>query len=72
VLAILVCLVSGLPVGWLLGKAIPFVREAPEGFGFGLAGTYLITLIVVVLLYYPCKWFADLKRTRKDWWLSYV
>jgi hypothetical protein len=27
---------------------------------------------VVVLLYPACKWFADLKRRRRDAWLSYL
>jgi len=47
-------------------RRLGHVREAPEGFGFWLAGTYLITLIAMALLYFSCKWFADLKRRRKD------
>jgi len=32
----------------------------------------LMWAIAVALLYFPCRWFADLKQRRKDWWLSYL
>ena len=44
---------------------------APKGWGFGLGGVYLIWLAVVVLLYLPCKWFGNYKKTHSQWWLSY-
>jgi hypothetical protein len=29
--------------------------------------------VAVVIMVYPlCRWFVDLKRRRKDWWLSYL
>lgn len=40
--------------------------------GFGLAGVYLIWLLVLVLLYPAARWFGALKRRRRDWWLSYL
>ncbi len=43
----------------------------PEGAGITLALTYLVWIAVVVLLYPACRWFADLKRRRRDAWLSY-
>jgi len=70
-LAIAVSAAMGLSFDWLIGKPLPFVREATEGFGFGLAGTYLITAIVVIILYFPCRWFAGLKQRRTEWWISY-
>jgi hypothetical protein len=27
---------------------------------------------VVVLLYYPCKWFAEIKRSHPDSWLRFL
>lgn len=44
----------------------------PAGYGYSLASVYLLWLLVVVLLYPVCLWFARLKERRKDWWLSYV
>ncbi len=45
---------------------------APYGWGFGLGGVYLIWLVVVVIMYLPCKWFGNYKRTHGQWWLSYL
>lgn len=45
---------------------------APKGWGFGLGGVYLIWLAVVVILYWPCKWFGNYKKTHSQWWLSYL
>jgi len=50
---------------------VPFKFYQP-GEGFGLAGVYLVWLVVVILLYPLCKWFADYKRDQPKWWLSYL
>lgn len=44
----------------------------PAKFGFTLTQTYLFWLLVVLLMYYPCKWYGRYKDTHKKWWLSYV
>ncbi len=41
-------------------------------YGFGLAVVYLVWGCVVACLYFPCRWFADLKRRNKSVWLSYL
>jgi uncharacterized membrane protein len=46
--------------------------EALAGWGVPLAVVYLIWLGVLALLYPACRWFAALKRRRRDWWLSYL
>jgi hypothetical protein len=33
---------------------------------------YLVWVVVMLLLYPPCRWFARLKSRRGDWWLSYL
>jgi hypothetical protein len=33
---------------------------------------YAAWLVILVLLYPLCRWFAALKRRRTDWWLSYL
>jgi uncharacterized membrane protein len=50
---------------------VPFKFYQP-GEGFGLAVVYIVWLIVVVLLYPLCRWFADYKRQQPKWWLSYL
>lgn len=41
-------------------------------FGWGLPVVYLIWLFVVALLYFPCRWYSQYKKTHNQWWLSYV
>lgn len=44
----------------------------PEGWGFSLPVVYLIWVAILLMLYPVCAWFANIKKTRKDWWLSYL
>jgi uncharacterized membrane protein len=44
----------------------------PAWYGVPLWGVYLIWASVVLLLYWPCKRFVELKNTRRDWWLRYM
>lgn len=56
------------PVPSLLGPANLF----PPDFGYRLWVVYAVWILVVVLLYPLCRWFARVKATRRDWWLSYL
>jgi hypothetical protein len=47
------------------------VERVAADAGFGLPTVYLVWLAVVVALYPACRWFADLKRRRRDAWLRY-
>lgn len=51
--------------------SIPFFFR-PTKFGFDLWGVYLIWVVVVLALYYPCKWFKKYKETHTQWWLRYL
>jgi len=46
--------------------------DPPEGLGLGLAATYGTFVLVVAALYPACRWYAGVKRRRRDWWLSYL
>jgi uncharacterized membrane protein len=48
-----------------------FVAREPE-IELGLPGVYLAWLVVLALLYPLCRWFADIKARRKEWWWSYL
>lgn len=51
------------------------VFTAPEklqGLGFSIGWVYVAWIVVVALLYPVCRWFAGVKKRRKDWWLSYL
>lgn len=57
---------------WLFMNHPMSVPPAPEGYMWNLALLYAVWAIVMVSLYFPCRWFADLKARRKDPWLSYL
>jgi uncharacterized membrane protein len=40
--------------------------------GLSLVGIYLVWLLVLVLLYPLCRWFAGLKQRGTGWWWSYL
>ena len=44
----------------------------PEGYTWSLGLLYCVWAVTIVVLYFPCRWFAELKARRKDWWLSYL
>jgi uncharacterized membrane protein len=58
------------PVSWLFHGA--FFFGTPDGYGHNLPFIYLMWITAVVILYWPCRWWAGLKQRRKDWWLSYL
>jgi uncharacterized membrane protein len=57
---------------WLFGE--PFGSHPPPAAtaGFSLVGVYLAWFVVLLLLYPICRWFAEIKRRRRDAWLSYL
>ncbi len=71
VLAVIVALLMGQPWQWLLHGGFWF-NDLPEGYGHDLPFVWAMWALVVVGLYFPCRAFADLKRRRAAWWLSYL
>jgi uncharacterized membrane protein len=69
ILNILFILIEGVPMK--SSSDLPLVWQA-DGFGHPLWAVYLFWIGVVALLYYPCKWYGNYKRTHAHWWLSYV
>ena len=49
----------------------PFV-SIPRNIGGGFHCLYLVFVVVVAILYVPCRWFARVKAERRNSWLSYV
>lgn len=71
--AILAVVLLGRP--WTDMVLDTFVIREPhlQDYGFSLPVVYGVWVAVVVLLYPACRWFAQLKRERTDWWwLSYL
>ena len=44
----------------------------PVDYGFPLWAVYAVWVVVLLLLYPACLWFARLKQRRHDWWLTYL
>jgi len=54
---------------WWLGPVSGF----PEGYEFNLLRIYGAWILVVIICYPLCRWYAKYKRTHKEqWWLSYL
>jgi len=46
--------------------------KVAEGTGLPLPLVYVTWLIMIAILYPLCRWYAQFKKRRTDWWLSYV
>lgn len=44
----------------------------PMDFGYTLPVVYLLWILIVFILYFPCKWYNRYKTENKQWWLSYL
>ncbi|PZR23402.1 MAG: hypothetical protein DI539_02990 [Flavobacterium psychrophilum] len=49
-----------------------FAFRPDNNFGFSLDIVYLIWILVLVLCYFPSRWYNNYKSTHKHWWLSYI
>lgn len=71
-LAVWVALVLHQPTAWLLYGGFYF-HPIPAGYGHGLPFIYAMWAVAVASLYYPCRWFMNVKREHPQWWwLSYL
>jgi uncharacterized membrane protein len=70
-LAIAAAYVFRQPVAWLWHGSF-WMNQIPEGYGHGLPFIYAMWALVLVILYFPCSSFADLKQRKRTWWLSYL
>ena len=73
--------VAGMLVSASLGKDLGpyflnlvqiFTLPKPPDIGGPLSITYVCWILGSVLLYFPCRWFAEVKARRRDWWLGYL
>ena len=71
-------LLAGIRYGdlmFLLKHPLPVMSMSPgfpADYGYSLPMCYLIWISIVAIMYLPCRWFANLKARRRDWWLSYL
>lgn len=74
VLAVIVCYARYGEVHWMFESPtladFPFTQ--PPGWPLSLPYLYLLWLVVVLMLWPLYRWFANVKRQRRDWWLAYL
>jgi hypothetical protein len=71
-LAILVGLLFHQPVSWLWQGGF-ILQQPPAGYGHPLLFVYLMWCMVLLILYFPCKWYTAFKSQHRDWaLLSYL
>ena len=54
------------------GFALTGTLASAPAIGLSLPSVYFVWLLVFVLLYPFCRWFADLKKRDREWWWSYL
>lgn len=66
--------ITALPVSFALyGAAATNPPPGPAGSAMlGMAATYIAWVTAILILYPACRWFARVKKERRDWWLSYL
>jgi uncharacterized membrane protein len=73
VAALLVSLVrEGNVNPWLFGNHPLAPPPVPDGYTWSLGLLYLVFAVCVVALYFPSRWFARQRATRRSSWLSYL
>jgi uncharacterized membrane protein len=72
-LAVIVCYFQNGAVHWMFESpnlgAYPFTP--PPGWGVSLPIIYLLWIVVVVLMYPVCAWYARVKQRSRAGWMSY-
>jgi uncharacterized membrane protein len=72
-LAIVVSLVrEGKVNPWLLGNHPAMIGPPPDGYTWSLGLLYVVFLIAVVILYFPCRWYARRKLNATSGWTRYL
>jgi uncharacterized membrane protein len=71
IITVILFFASGYTTSQISDPNSPFLFR-PSSFGFNLGVVYLLWLFVIIVLYFPCKWFSQYKKTHNQWWLSYL
>jgi len=73
-LAVIVCYARYGSAHWMFESSslAQFPFTPPPGWGYSLPVVYVVWIVVVVLMYPACVWFASVKQRRPHWWVSYL
>jgi uncharacterized membrane protein len=70
--ALLIGVATGFPAAGFFHFLADPTRLMKLHWGYALPVVYAVWLSVLAILYLPARWFADVKRRRRDWWLGYA
>jgi uncharacterized membrane protein len=62
----------GTVVPWLFANHPMGNPRPPAGYTWNLGLLYLVWLLVVVILYFACRWYAEMKARRASPWMAYL
>jgi uncharacterized membrane protein len=71
-------LISSTSIVWAFLKFDVFTilafsaQNLPVGYTPSLLRLYLVWVIVLLILYFPCRWYANYKSTHKNWITTYI
>ena len=68
----LLALVAAAWTGFDVRQFLVMPFSFPQEYGFSLGVAYMVWIGVVLVLYWPCRWFGELKARKTDAWLSYL
>jgi len=71
IITVILFFASGHTTSQIVDPNSPFFFR-PTNFGYSLGIVYLLWLFVIVVLYFPCRWYSKYKATHRQWWLSYL
>jgi uncharacterized membrane protein len=71
IITVILFYASGYNNSQIVDPKSPFLFR-PSTFGYNLGIVYLVWLFVIIVLYFPCRWFSKYKKTHSQWWLSYL
>jgi uncharacterized membrane protein len=76
VIHVAACVVSLVREGqvnpWLFGNHPLAPPPVPDGYTWSLGLLYAVFAACIVALYFPCRWYAKVRATRRASWLSYL
>jgi uncharacterized membrane protein len=70
--SLVVAMLAGYPASYHANFLADPFRLFKAGFGFNLLVVYIVWLAILIALYPASRWFAEVKRRRREWWLSYL
>jgi uncharacterized membrane protein len=71
-LVTIVGMAMGYPFQTFVGIIADPAPMVKAHWGFDLWAAYLTWIVVLLAMYPLCRWWGQVKATRKDWWLSYL